>query len=111
MAIYQESACNACPVQCRAGVFAGYEHNGRACPAGKDLPDWRTTSDPVKARASIEVDLTTTVTAVRSGTMLVACSVCGPSCPCLLEVTGPVDSLPCILLMLDKVAKWHRVTG
>ena len=32
------------------------------------------------------------------------------SCPCLLEITGPADRLPCVLGIEDRPG-WHRVTN
>ena len=119
---YTESKCDACPRACRAGVFIrnggllGHRTLGHrtpatyACPAGTPSPAaWVIESYDEDCPPSFTLDRVTRVTAVHAGTMLLGCEKCGKS-PCLLEITGPADRLPCVLGIEDRPV-WHRVTS
>ena len=112
---YTESKCDACPRACRAGVFIysggllGHRTPAtHACPSGA-TPAWGIESSDKDCPPSFTLDRVTRVTAVHAGTMLLGCVKCDRS-PCLLEVTGPAEKLPC--LVFDGIlAEWFRVTS
>ena len=86
-------------------------------PAGTPSPAaWVIESYDEDCPPSFTLDRVTRVTAVHAGTMLLGCEKCGKS-PCLLEVTGPVGKLPCLVFdgasarRLNFPAEWFRVTS
>lgn len=105
---FTESACNRCDRRCRAGVYLGHKHAVTVCPTG-GAPDFAVTEYVRGVRPSFE--LADPVTEIPAGvTMLLGCETCGKSCPCLLEITGPADRLPCVLRIEDRPV-WRRVTS
>ena len=69
--VYTESACDACPRHCRAGIFVGGSAKHRpavACPAdtaptSRPFPVWRVTDYvPSAPDPSIKLDTVTKVT-------------------------------------------------
>ena len=113
---YTESKCDACPRACRAGVFMRNEGGDRrppaphACPSGI-TPAWVVESFDKDRPPDITLDRVTQVTAVHGGTMLLGCEDCSAHSPCLFEVTGPAEKLPCFIFDMPGRAKWHRVTS
>jgi hypothetical protein len=107
---YTESACDACPRQCRAGIFVGDSEGQRpamTCPTDA-TPTWRVGEYVKSAPAPhIKLDTVTKVTAVKSGTVLLCCTECRT--PCLFEVTGPSPVPRCVAGM-TKDPTWFRVT-
>lgn len=107
---YTESACTKCPRNCRAGVWLTYKKAATGCVSG-DGADFRVT-EYVAEDVEPTQTLAEPVTEVPDGvTMLLGCQTCGSSAPCLLEITGPVDRLPCILGLGGLTAAWFRVTS
>jgi hypothetical protein len=114
---YTESACDACPRHCRAGVFVvnggdvrlpREDADGkRYCPEGL-TPDWKPTEHG-KRKPTHRLDTVTKVSAVHSGTVLLGCVGCTENSPCLYEITGPARAPGCIALG-HAAAKWHHVT-
>ena len=110
MAHYTESACTACPRNCRAGAWMSYEQPGRGCVAGA-VPSFRVTEYVAKDVTPTQV-LAEPVTEVPAGvTMLLGCQTCGAACPCLLEITGPANVRGHCVLAIERKPTWFRVTG
>ena len=113
---YTESKCDACDRQCRAGVFlhtgprvGGVLPRFAPCPSGV-APVWVVETHEPNQPPTHTLDKVTKVIAVHAGTILLGCEKCAKS-PCLLEITGPADTLPCLVFSDGRPAEWFRVTG
>ena len=107
---YTESACTACPRNCRVGTWMSYEQAGRKCVAGA-VSSFRVTEYVAEDVTPTQV-LAEPVTEVPAGvTTLLGCRTCGTACPCLLEITGPADVRGLCVLGIERKATWFRVTG
>ena len=112
---YTESACDACPRHCRAGIFIYNSPLDPRRPCGGPCPDgvtpaWVVTTYEERA-PNFKLDKVTKVNSVISGTLLLGCAVCSLKSPCLYEVTGPGPVPPCTTFSgSPHMTEWFRVT-